>query len=98
MIIPMRVLVVEDEPKMAALLQRGLRGEGLVVDLAGTGEEALRHAATGEFDVVVLDVMLPGGDGFATCRALRERGVRVPVLMLTARDAVNDRVTGLDSG
>ena len=94
----MRVLVVEDERKMASLLRRGLVEEGLAADVAGTGEDALWMAAAVEYDAIVLDVMLPGPDGFEVCRRLRERGVWSPVLMLTARDAVEDRVAGLDAG
>jgi two-component system, OmpR family, response regulator len=94
----MRVLVVEDENKMAALIRRGLREEGLVADVARTGEDALWMAGSTQFDAIVLDVMLPGLDGFETCRRLRADGVWAPVLMLTARDAVEDRVAGLDSG
>jgi two-component system OmpR family response regulator len=92
------VLVVEDDTRMAAAIRRGLRFEGLVVDLAGEGEEALRKAGATEYDAIVLDVMMPGLDGFETCRRLRANGVWVPVLMLTARDAVEDRVRGLDGG
>jgi two-component system, OmpR family, response regulator len=94
----MRVLVVEDEVKMAGLLRRGLREEGLAADVARTGDDALWMARATEYDVIVLDVMLPGADGFQVCRRLREDGVWSPVLMLTARDAVGDRVTGLDAG
>ncbi|MGZ5324190.1 MAG: response regulator, partial [Solirubrobacterales bacterium] len=94
----MRVLVVEDEVKMAALLRRGLQEEGMVVDVAARGEDALWMAGSTEFDAIVLDVMLPGIDGFETCRRLRDDGVGAPVLMLTARDAVADRVAGLDGG
>jgi two-component system OmpR family response regulator len=94
----MRVLVVEDEQRMAAAIRRGLRFEGLVVDLAGDGEEGLRAARATAYDVVVLDVMMPGLDGFETCARMRKEGIRVPVLMLTARDAVEDRVRGLDGG
>jgi two-component system, OmpR family, response regulator len=94
----MRLLVVEDEVKMADLLARGLREEGHAVDVAGNGEDALWMAAAAPYDAVVLDVMLPGLDGLATCRALRDRGVWTPVLILTARDAVGDRVAGLDTG
>jgi len=94
----MRVLVVEDEPKMAALLRRGLEDEGSAVDVVRDGEEALVRGAATEYDAIVLDVMLPGIDGFETCRRLREDGVWAPVLMLTARDAVADRVAGLDRG
>jgi two-component system, OmpR family, response regulator len=94
----MRVLVVEDEVKMGGLLKRGLTEEGHAADVARTGDDALWMAAATEYDAIVLDVMLPGRDGFAVCRELRERGVWSPVLMLTARDAVRDRVEGLDSG
>jgi two-component system OmpR family response regulator len=93
-----RVLVVEDEPKMADLLARGLREEGHAADVAGTGEDALWMARAVAYDVIVLDVMLPGIDGMETCRSLREAGVWSPVLMLTARDAYEDRITGLDVG
>ena len=94
----MRVLVVEDEIKMASLIRRGLRGEGLAADVAIKGEDALWMAASTGYDAIVLDVMLPGIDGFETCRRLREEGVWAPVLMLTARDAIEDRVAGLDGG
>jgi two-component system OmpR family response regulator len=94
----MRVLVVEDEPKMAELLARGLREEGHAADVAGTGEDALWMARAATYDAIVLDVMLPGADGFDTCRELRAAEVWAPVLMLTARDAVEDRITGLDVG
>src|SRR5436190_11988885 len=94
----MRVLVVEDEIKMASLIRRGLRSEGLAADVAIKGEDALWMAASTSYDAIVLDVMLPGIDGFETCRRLRESGIWAPVLMLTARDAVDDRVAGLDGG
>jgi two-component system OmpR family response regulator len=94
----MRLLVVEDEPKLAALLGRGLREEGHAVDVAGRGEDALWMARAVSYDAVVLDVMLPGLDGFSVCRELRENQVWTPVLLLTARDAVEDRVSGLDAG
>jgi two-component system OmpR family response regulator len=94
----MRVLVVEDEIKMASLLRRGLVEEGLAVDVAGSGEDALVRAAAIEYDAIVLDVMLPGISGFDTCRQLREKGTWAPVLMLTARDSVEDRIAGLDGG
>jgi two-component system OmpR family response regulator len=94
----MRVLVVEDEVKMAALLRRGLGEEGLTVDIAGEGERAVEMAGASDYDAVVLDVMLPGIDGFETCRRLRRDGIWVPVLMLTARGAIEDRVAGLDGG
>jgi two-component system, OmpR family, response regulator len=93
-----RVLVVEDETKLGKLLSRGLREEGYSPDLAERGEEALWMAKAVEYDAIVLDVMLPGLDGFAVCRRLRDDGVWSPVLMLTARDAVDDRITGLDAG
>ncbi len=83
---------------MAAAIRRGLRFEGLVVDLAGGGEQALRMVAATDYDAIVLDVMMPGLDGFETCRRLRLSEVWVPVLMLTARDSVEDRVRGLDGG
>jgi len=94
----MRVLIVEDELRMASLIRRGLAQEGLSVDIAISGEEALWMASATEYDAIVLDVMLPGISGFETCRRLRTRGVWAPVLMLTARDSVEDRVTGLDMG
>jgi two-component system, OmpR family, response regulator len=94
----MRVLVVEDEPKMAGLVKRGLEEEGIAVDVAGRGEDAVWMAGSTEYDAVVLDVMLPGLDGFETCSRLRDDGVKAPVLMLTARDSVEDRVAGLDEG
>jgi two-component system OmpR family response regulator len=94
----MRLLVVEDEPKMAALIQRGLERRGDVVDVASRGEDALWMAQAREYDAIVLDVMLPGIDGFQTCRLLREAGVWTGIVMLTARGAVEDRVAGLDGG
>ena len=94
----MRALVVEDEVKMAALIRRGLVEEGYAADIARTGEDALWMATSRPYDAVVLDVMLPGIDGFEVCRELRESGVWTPILMLTARDGVQDRVAGLDSG
>jgi two-component system OmpR family response regulator len=94
----MRVLIVEDDLRMASLVRRGLAGEGLAADIASTGEDALWLAQAHPYDAIVLDVMLPGLDGFETCRRLRGAGVWAPVLMLTARDAVEDRVAGLDSG
>jgi two-component system OmpR family response regulator len=93
-----RALVVEDEPKLAALLKRGLTEDGHVADVAASGEDALWMARATPYDVIVLDVMLPGIDGFATCRELRRREIWTPVLMLTARGAVEDRVQGLDTG
>ena len=94
----MRVLVVEDEKKLGELLRRGLREEGYAADLADRGEEALWMARAVPYDAIVLDVMLPGTDGFEICRRLRRDGVWTPVLMLTARDGVDDRVVGLDAG
>ncbi len=93
-----RVLVVEDELRMASLIRRGLVGEGIAADAVGTGEDALWRAQAHDYDAIVLDVMLPGISGFETCRRLRTEGVWAPVLMLTARDSVDDRVAGLDSG
>jgi len=94
----MRVLIVEDEPKMAGLVRRGLLEEGHAADIAAKGEDAVWMAAAHPYDAIVLDVMLPGLTGFETCRRLRNAGVWTPVLMLTARDAVEDRVSGLDAG
>jgi two-component system, OmpR family, response regulator len=94
----MRTLVVEDEPKMAALIRRGLVEEGYAADIARTGEEALWRARATPYDAIVLDVMLPGRSGLDVCRELRESGVWSPILMLTARDGVEDKVSGLDSG
>ena len=94
----MRVLIVEDEQRIAAFLERGLKEEGWAVDVVHNGDDALDWAAAAEYDVMVLDVLLPGRDGFTVCRELRARGAQTPVLMLTTRDAVDDRVTGLDSG
>jgi len=94
----MRLLVVEDERKLGELLRRGLGEEGYATDLADRGEEALWMAKAVAYDAIVLDVMLPGADGFEICRRMRDGGVWSPVLMLTARDAVDDRVNGLDAG
>ena len=94
----MRVLVVEDEPKMAGLIRRGLSEEGYSADIAGTGDDALWMAEATDYDAIVLDVLLPGRDGFDVCRRLRKAGTWTPILMLTARDAVDDRVAGLDAG
>ena len=94
----MRVLVVEDEVKMAGLLRRALEEEGYAVDVAGRGEDGLWLGTENPYDAVLLDVMLPDGDGFDVCRRLRAAGRWSPVLMLTARDAVADRVAGLDAG
>jgi two-component system OmpR family response regulator len=94
----MRVLIVEDDVRMAAAIRRGLQAEHIVADVAVRGEDALWMAGSSEFDAVVLDVMLPGIDGFETCRRLREDGVWAPIIMLTARDAIEDRIQGLDRG
>jgi two-component system, OmpR family, response regulator len=93
-----RVLLVEDEEKLAALVARGLTERGDLVDVVGTGARALTSARDGEYDVILLDVMLPDLDGFAVCRRLRAERVWSPVLMLTARTAIGDRIAGLDSG
>ncbi|HVC88929.1 MAG TPA: response regulator transcription factor [Gaiellaceae bacterium] len=94
----MRLLIVEDDPKLGALLLRGLSESGNAADLTSSGEDALWMAAAHTYDAIVLDVMLPGMDGFQTCARLRTEGVWAPVLMLTARDAVEDRIVGLDAG
>jgi two-component system OmpR family response regulator len=94
----MRVLVVEDEVKMAGLLKRGLEEEGYAVDLAGNGSDAVWLGTENTYDAIVLDLMLPDQDGFEVCRQLRAVGRWAPVLMLTARDAIPDRVAGLDAG
>ena len=94
----MRVLIVEDEVKMASLTRRALREEGLLADVAITGEDAIWMATSARYDAIVLDVMLPDIDGFETCRRLRRQEIWAPVLMLTARDSVEDRVAGLDGG
>jgi two-component system, OmpR family, response regulator len=91
-------LIVEDEAKMADVIRRGLTDDGLAVDVAPRGEDALWMAGATEYDAIVLDLLLPGIDGFEVCRRLRADGVRSPILMLTARDAVDDRVRGLDIG
>ena len=94
----MRILVVEDEQAIAEFIVQGLTESGYAVDLAADAAECLHWAAIAEYDVIVLDVMLPDQDGLAVCAELRRRGWRAPVLMVTARDAVEDRVAGLDSG
>ena len=94
----MRVLVVEDEERIAEFVRNGLTEHGYAVDVACDGDEALDWADVAAFDLIILDVMLPVRDGFDVCRTLRARGLRTPILMLTARDAVEDRVQGLDSG
>jgi len=94
----MRILVVEDEQAISAFVVQGLTEAGYAVDLAADAAECLHWAAIAEYDVIVLDVMLPDQDGLTVCAELRRRGLRAPVLMVTARDAVDDRVAGLDSG
>jgi two-component system copper resistance phosphate regulon response regulator CusR len=94
----MRILLVEDEPRVAHFVAKGLRERSYAVDIAVEGESALYQTEVNDYDLIILDVMLPGKDGFEVCRKLRERGIKTPVLMLTARDAVDDRVAGLDSG
>ena len=94
----MRVLVVEDEHRISAYVKRGLEEAGYAVDAVFTGPEALEWADAAPYDAIVLDILLPGMDGLSVCRELRRRGIRTPVLMLTARDAIDDRVAGLDAG
>src|SRR4029078_1904662 len=93
-----RVLVIEDEAKLADVIARALREEGYAVDIAGRGEDALWMAGAAAYDAILLDVMLPGADGFEVWRRLRELGIWSPLLMLTARDAIEARVSGLDAG
>jgi heavy metal response regulator len=94
----MRILLVEDEPRVARFVAKGLRERSYAIDTAGDGESAIYHTEINDYDLIILDVMLPGKDGFEVCHDLRQRNVKTPVLMLTARDAVDDRVAGLDSG
>ena len=94
----MRVLVVDDDRKLASMVRRELVEQGYAVDVAYDGEDGLAFAAAGVYDLILLDVAMPGMDGLTVCRQLRERKVGTPVLMLTARDGVADRVSGLDSG
>jgi len=94
----MRILVVEDEARIRAFLARAFEAEGFNVDIAPDGQEALYRAEVNQYDLIILDVMLPLKDGYAVCRELRRAGLRTPILMLTARDAVEDRVAGLDCG
>ncbi len=94
----MRILLVEDEPRVAHFIAKGLREQSFAVDIAADGDVALYKLSIGQYDLILLDVMVPGRDGFEVCRELRAQGIRTPVLMLTARDAVDDRVQGLDSG
>ena len=94
----MRILVIEDERKIASFIQRGLKEEHYAVDIATDGEKGLFLAETNTYNLIVMDIMLPGKDGIFICRELRKKGVKVPILMLTARDALEDKVSGLDSG
>lgn len=94
----MRILLVEDEPSAATMLAKRLREESYAVDIAADGETAQAQAFINDYDLIILDIVLPGKDGFRVCRELDANGLTVPVLMLTARDAVEDRVEGLDSG
>ena len=94
----MRILLVEDESRVAGFIARGLREQSYAVDVSATGEEALYQVAINTYDLVILDVMIPAPDGFAVCKEMRRTGHRMPLLMLTARDAVEDRIEGLDRG
>jgi two-component system OmpR family response regulator len=91
-------LIVEDEPRLAKLIRTGLLEEGYAVDVAGLGQEALEWVELADFDSIVLDLMLPDLDGLSVCRSLRSQGIRTPILILTARDAIEDRIAGLDAG
>ncbi len=94
----MRILVVEDDPRMAGLLSRALRESGYAVDVVGDGQDAVAQGSFGNYDLIILDVLLPGFDGFTVCRTLRSSKTATPVLMLSARSEIADRVRGLDSG
>jgi len=94
----MRVLLVEDDARIARFVAKGLREESYAVDVVENGNEAVYQTEINDYDLIVLDVMIPGMDGFAVCQAIRASGKRTPILMLTARDGVDDRITGLDSG
>src|SRR5262245_30940616 len=94
----MRILLVEDEPNAARMLAKGLREQSYAVDVAADGEAAIYQAEINDYDLIILDLMLPRKDGFTVCRELRLTGATVPILMLTARDAVQDRIAGLDTG
>jgi len=94
----MRLLLVEDDTRIARFVAKGLREQAYAVDVSSSGDDALYQAAINTYDLVILDVMIPGRDGFEVCRELRKTGQRMPILMLTARDAVEDRITGLDHG
>jgi two-component system copper resistance phosphate regulon response regulator CusR len=94
----MRLLLVEDDPRLARVVARGLQEQSYAVDAVSNGDDALYQVEINDYDLVILDVMIPGKDGFVVCREIRGLGKRMPVLMLTARDAVDDRIQGLDSG
>lgn len=94
----MRLLLVEDDPGILRFVLKGLREQAYAVDTAVTGDDALYQAEINSYDLIILDIMIPGRDGFAVCREIRKSGQRVPILMLTARDAIEDRVAGLDAG
>jgi two-component system copper resistance phosphate regulon response regulator CusR len=94
----MRLLLVEDEPRVSRFIAKGLREQSYAVDLAYDGEEAVDQTSINDYDLLILDIMLPRKNGFEVCRELRKSGLRTPILMLTARNAVDDRVTGLDAG
>ncbi|MFI5097436.1 MAG: response regulator transcription factor, partial [Candidatus Acidiferrales bacterium] len=94
----MRLLLVEDDPRIARFVAKGLQEQSYAVDVVANGHGAVYQVEINDYDVVILDVMIPGLDGFATCRAIRSVGKRMPILMLTARDGVEDRIHGLDSG
>ena len=94
----MRILLVEDDPRIAGFVAKGLREQAYAVDVASNGEDALYQASINSYDLAILDVMIPAPDGFEVCRRLRHAGLRFPILMLTARDATDDRVHGLDTG
>lgn len=94
----MRILVVEDDPRMASLLARALRESGYAVDIVGRGDEAVEQALFGSYDLMILDILLPGLDGFAVCHAVRGKNPSMPILMLSARSEIADRVRGLEDG
>jgi two-component system copper resistance phosphate regulon response regulator CusR len=94
----MRILLVEDDRRIARFVARGLREQAYAVDVSGDGDDAIYKLSVNDYDAVILDVMIPGRDGFQVCRDIRSEGIAVPVIMLTARDTVGDRITGLDSG
>src|ERR1700680_2476997 len=94
----MRLLLVEDDVRISRLVAKGLREQSYAVDVASTGDDALYQADINTYDLIILDVMIPAPDGFAVCRSIRASGKRIPILMLTARDAVEDRISGLDHG